>query len=142
MINLLSPVSTIMTHNPVTISPNENLDVALNIFHTYHIHHIPVELEGSLVGIISKTDISFFNKMIDKEILLKLKELKIKDFMTVGVARLEPDDRINVAIDIFKMNKFSALPVLEGKTIVGIVTTFDIINILDSNSAELSHYNK
>ena len=51
--------------------------------------------------------------------------------MTKGLVKLELTDRINVASDIFYKNMFRALPVVENDKLVGIVTTYDIIRVLN-----------
>ena len=52
--------------------------------------------------------------------------------MTKGLAKLTPDQRINVALEIFMENRFHAIPVLDEASgeLVGIITTFDIIKAL------------
>ena len=50
--------------------------------------------------------------------------------MTQGIATLEPNDRINVALQIFMENLFHAIPVVEDDEVVGILTTYDIIKAL------------
>jgi acetoin utilization protein AcuB len=57
--NLLAPITSIMTKNPITISPNDSLQTAQEIFDQHKIHHIPVVYEGILVGMLSKLDFSF-----------------------------------------------------------------------------------
>lgn len=144
--NLLSPISTIMTQNPVTISPNETLQTAQEIFDKYKIHHIPVVFEGILVGMLSKSDFSFFLRSFntdeyDKILMdVKLQNYKVKSIMTEGVAKLEPYQRINVALDIFNMNLFHALPVVENDRVVGIVTTLDIIRHLARDNSATNTY--
>ncbi|HQU60501.1 MAG TPA: CBS domain-containing protein, partial [Saprospiraceae bacterium] len=47
------------------------------------------------------------------------------------LAKLNPNARINVALEIFMENRFHAVPVVEENgELVGIVTTFDIIKAL------------
>ncbi len=144
--NLLAPISTIMTPNPVSISPDETLQVAQEIFEKYHIHHIPVVFEGELVGMLSKSDFSFFKRGFNDEnfdnilVDVKLNNYKVKSIMTTGLGKLEETDRINVALDIFKKNIFHALPVVNGNRIVGIVTTQDIINALAEDNEAVNEY--
>ncbi len=144
--NLLAPISTIMTPNPVSIGPDETLQAAQDTFDKYKIHHIPVVLNGELVGMLSKSDFSFFKRGFNDEsfdnILLdvKLNNYKVKSIMTTGLGKLEETDRINVALDIFRKNIFHALPVVNGNRIVGIVTTQDIINALADDNEAVSKY--
>jgi CBS domain-containing protein len=60
----------------------------------------------------------------------RLERTKSSELMITKLAKLEPDDRINVAIEVFCKNMFHALPVVENGELVGIVTPFDILKIL------------
>ena len=64
----------------------------------------------------------------------------VKDIMTKRLAKLEPTDKINVALEVFKENLFHALPVVEGDKIVGIVSTFDIIKRLAIDAEATAAY--
>ncbi|HOY13374.1 MAG TPA: CBS domain-containing protein [Saprospiraceae bacterium] len=144
--NLLASVADIMTKNPVTISPDETLTVASEIFDKYNIHHIPVVFEGDLVGMLSKSDFSLFTtKFSDASfthVLLdvNLQNYKVKSIMTTALAKLEAYQRINAVLDIFKDNHFHALPVVEGKRVIGIVTTMDIIKHLAQDNEAINSY--
>ena len=134
--NILNPVSTIMTPNPYCIGVNETLATADKLFKEHRIHHIPVVAEGVLVGMISKADFLFFrrgfsNFEVEKlEDDVRLNNYTAKDIMTTKLAKLDPEDKINVALEVFKVNLFHAIPVVKDGLIVCIVTTFDIINRL------------
>ena len=144
--NLLAPVSTIMTQNPVTIGPDDNLQTAQEIFDKYHIHHIPVLHEGELVGMLSKSDFSFFKRGFNDDAFdnilvdVKLNNYKVRSIMIKGLAKLDAEDRINVALEVFKKNLFHALPVMEENRIVGIITTHDIIKHLAEDNIATNQY--
>ena len=53
--------------------------------------------------------------------------MQVLDIMTTKVVTLDPDDSIGLAADIFLANRFHALPIVEGKNLVGILTTYDLI---------------
>jgi acetoin utilization protein AcuB len=50
-------VSDLMSVEPITIAPETTINRAINIFHEQHIHCLPVLEAGTLVGIVTKTDI-------------------------------------------------------------------------------------
>jgi len=52
-----SLVSEIMTPNPITISPSDNLDRCMEIMSEKHIRHLPVVENGKVVGMISIGDV-------------------------------------------------------------------------------------
>ncbi len=131
-------LSTIMTTNVVTIHPNEIMTKIEEIFSGYQFHHLPViDSEGTVVGILSKRD---FDKVLHGMTLFKsqnvktynqtlLRSLLVKDVMTPQVVTLLPDEPIKIAADIFKENLFHAIPIVDDeKKLVGIVTTFDLLN--------------
>jgi acetoin utilization protein AcuB len=134
--NVLHPVSHIMTPNPITVNFDDRLAVVAQIFGTHKIHHLPVVKNGKLVGLISKSDFLFFkrgfyNEEHDKgHEEVRLNNYTAKDIMTAKLAKLEPDDKINVALEIFKENLFHGIPVVENDAIIGIITTYDIIKHL------------
>jgi len=144
--NLLESVSTIMTNNPVRLSPYDPLVKVKSIFEKMNIHHIPVVDEGKLVGIVSKADFLFFKRGFNNtNVIQKMEEIRlnnyvVKDIMTSGLAKLEPDDKINVALEIFKKNIFHAIPVVQDGRLVGILTTHDIINRLADDKSAVSEY--
>ena len=71
---------------------------------------------------------------------IRRKNYKARDIMTSKLATLEPDDRINVALEIFRTNKFHGLPVAQNGELLGIVTTFDIIDYLARDkTAEMTY---
>jgi acetoin utilization protein AcuB len=140
--NVLAPVKTIMTTNLITVSPGDKIMEVKKIFDEHKIHHIPVVRYKEIVGIISKTDfmqfLRGFNKNEEDRFVneARMRAYNAEDLMTKGLAKLTPDDRINVALEIFLENRFHAIPIVEekgGKTeLVGILTTFDIIKVLAS----------
>jgi len=131
-----APVSSIMTRQLLTVAPGDRLLQVKRIFDTYKIHHIPVVQDKHIVGMISKADLLQVYRGMrryahDQEIqIARLEEYVAEDIMTTGLAKLEADDKINVAIEVFKENLFHALPVLDNGELVGIVTTLDIIRML------------
>lgn len=144
--NMLDPVSVIMTHNPLTVRVDESLSAVAKIFGTHKIHHIPVVENGELVGMISKSDFLFFKRgFSDTESDKALEEVRMnnytaRDIMTRKLAKLEPSDKINVAVEVFKENLFHGIPVVENNKIVGIVTTYDIIKRLSSDNKVYAEY--
>jgi len=138
--NVLAPVKTLMTTDLITVNPEDKLMKVKEIFEKNKIHHIPVVSYKQMVGLISKTDFIYFMRGFSRSEEdrfvneARLRAYKAEDIMTKGLAKLSPNQRINVALDIFLENRFHAIPVVEeaGGELVGIITTFDIIKALAS----------
>lgn len=55
--SLLSmPVSQLMTRQPVTCTPSDSIQQALQLMEKHHIRHLPVLEDGHLVGVVSARD--------------------------------------------------------------------------------------
>lgn len=135
--NVLAPVKSIMTTKLVTVSTGDKLTTVKEIFETHRIHHVPVVRYKELVGIISKTDFMHFlrgfNRNQEDRFVneARMRAYNVEDIMTTGIAKLAPDDRINVALEVFLENRFHAVPVVnENGELEGILTTFDIIKLV------------
>ncbi len=131
--NLLASISTIMTSSIITVSENDPLTKLEEIFNENNIHHVPVSDKGGIQRMVSKTDFMFFQKgftksendqALDK---IRLNSYTVGDIMTKRLATMDTDDRINVALEVFKVNRFHAIPIMENGKLAGIVTTLDII---------------
>ena len=88
-------VKEIMMGSPVTLSPEDTLDLANDVISLGRIRHIPVLEDGRLVGLISERDLIgravpaiFGLKQKSKSALLKT--YRIKDFMRKRVVTVLP----------------------------------------------------
>ncbi len=144
--NVLAPVSTIMTKKLITVGPDDKLITVKKIFEEHNIHHIPVVNYTTIVGMISDTDLKFFlrgsaqnrsDQLIDE---VRLEAFKVNEIMTKKLAKIESSDPIRTALELFKLNRFHALPVVDGEELVGIVTTYDIIKALAEAPSSLEDY--
>lgn len=145
--NVFAPISSLMTDHKhlVTVSPEDNLAKVKEIFDTHKFHHIPVVNFRQIVGIISKIDFEHFlggaslygeDQGTNNE---RLTNTHAKDIMTAHLGKVEPDDRINVALEIFMLNRFHALPVVKNDELVGIITPFDILKKLSDEKPTQPH---
>ena len=135
--DLLAPVSTIMTKKLLTVNPKDKLSVVKEIFDNNKIHHLPVVRFKTIVGMVSKTDLLFFlkgasydNGYEDMLNEARLNNYTAEEIMTEGLAKVSSTDRIGVAIEVFKENLFHAIPIVDDDELVGILTTYDIIRSL------------
>ncbi len=146
--NVLKPVSTIMTEQLITVDPSDKLKVVGEIFEKHKIHHIPVVRYKNIVGMVSRTDFDRFlqktpqggekgNELIQNT---RLETWKVRDIMTEGLAKIDSSEPIRTVLGIFKMNHFHAIPVVDQDVLVGIVTTFDIIDAIASEPIMLEDY--
>ncbi len=119
------PISSIMTRNLITVSPNDSLEKLKNIFSEKNIHHMPVVEREKLVGLVTTSDLLWLDESFDN-----YKNIEVSSVMTKKLALLEPSDKIGSAAQVFLRNWFHAIPIVESesKKLVGIITTFDLLS--------------
>ena len=144
--NLLKPVSTIMTSDLITVNPKDPLAEVKRKFDESNIHHILVVRYKTLVGMISKSDFLFFlrgfahndmDRLIEEA---RLNAFKAEELMITKLAKLTSNEPIRTAVELFKINRFHALPIVDDEQLVGIITTHDIIKALADDPIELRDY--
>lgn len=129
-----SPVSKIMTPNPMTVNITNKVSEVVDIFQSNNLHHLPVVSGSDLLGIISKSDIdkiSFVTSGQDTKANMAVYDsLNIEQVMTSQVESVQAEDQIRDAAELLASGNYHALPVLEGKELKGIITSTDIIKYL------------
>ncbi|HJW28946.1 MAG TPA: CBS domain-containing protein [Saprospiraceae bacterium] len=127
-------ISGIMTREVVTISPDTSLERVHEIFNTYRFHHlVVVDQDQAVKGIISKSDYHKVRHMMvntwsgETVVQHLYGDMRARDIMTSHPLKIEPDDSIGLAADIFLSNQLHALPVVEENRLVGIVTAHDLL---------------
>nr|WP_315145214.1 CBS domain-containing protein [uncultured Flavobacterium sp.] len=130
------PISTIMTKNVVKLSVSDTLTKAETLFKKHHIRHIPVVRDKLVIGMLSYTDllrISFADEVDDDENTIDItvyNMFSVEQVMTKNLTTIFPETTIKEAAEILSKNEFHALPVIENDSLVGIVTTTDLIKYL------------
>ena len=130
-------VREIMMSAPVTIAPDDTLDLANDVISLGRIRHIPVVADGKLVGLLSERDLIgaaanriFGLKQKSRSALLK-SEL-VKNIMKKRVVTVAPDTPIREAARLMADKKIGCVPVLSKGALVGLVTTTNILRYLES----------
>ena len=117
-------VAEIMMKAVVTASPATSVTSARRLLRQARIRHLPVVDGGLLVGIVSDRDL---RDAPDETV-------RLGEIMTRTVFVLSPDTSIRRAARLFRERRFGAMPVLEGRELVGIVSVVDVLRVLDAGS--------
>jgi CBS domain-containing membrane protein len=129
------PVSTIMSTHLIKLNITDELTKAELLFKKNKIRHIPVVSGNTIVGMLSYTDllrISFADAVEEDEVVdvMVYNMFTIDQVMTKNLTTVSPNTSIKEVAEILSTKEFHALPVVEDKLLVGIVTTTDIIKYL------------
>ena len=130
-------IQDIMTTELFTVNHDDVVSDVQKLFNEKSIHHVLVlNNDGDLEGLISSTDLdrtksgaSFFrNPNKEEHDAALLRCMRVCDIMTKDVIMLQATDSIRSAYEIFKKNKFHAIPVATRGILSGIVTPLDILD--------------
>ena len=126
-------VKDLMTNQPRTVAPTASLHEVLSKMNRDGCRHVPVVDGDELVGIVTDRDVRL---AVDAPIIGENEDLKreevldgieVQSCMTCKPISVMPDTPAHEAADLLCLYKFGGLPVLEGRTLVGIVTTTDFL---------------
>lgn len=124
-----------MSHPVFTVQPDTPITKAHELMAREKIHRAPVVKNGRLVGIIAENDIqkaypSSATSLAVWEVASLIENIKVKDIMIKDVKTVQEDTSIEEAARIMVDSKISALPVMRGKELVGIITETDLFRIM------------
>ncbi|HEY5522057.1 MAG TPA: CBS domain-containing protein [Desulfuromonadaceae bacterium] len=145
-------VADIMTSNVVSIKGTTTVREMAAIFDTMNIGTLPIVDEaGDLTGIVTASDlveqdrplhiptvISLFDWIIPlggegslQRDLDKITAQTASELASTDIVTVTPSDSVSSVAEIMSSKKLHALPVVEGKKLVGMVSRIDIIRSMN-----------
>jgi len=121
-----------MVSCPVTVAPQTTVTEARTLMQQQRIRHLPVLEHERLVGIITDRDIRLVlpspaTSLSTWELHYLLATLTVSEVMTRFVVAVTPVCPLTDAVDLMLRHKIGALPVLEHRQLIGILTRTDIL---------------
>lgn len=140
-----SAVSDVLEHDvhvrhlmhaaPVTISPDATVPEAQRLMQHQRVQHLLVVQDGHLLGILAERDLlavlpSPATSLSKWEVLYLLDKLTVRQVMTTEVVTVTPESTVSDAVRLMLAHRISALPVVEARQVVGILTQRDMLQAL------------
>ena len=124
--NRFRNLAQVMTQKLYTVQEDDIVDLATHIMTWKNIGHIPVEKQGTLVGIITKDAIiSYITEHHGQD----LAQLPVRDLMVRDLITAPPDMLLTDAIELIVDSNISCLPVVQDDRLIGLVTEHDFVHI-------------
>lgn len=146
-------VKDVMNSDVVSCKPDDEISSAAQLLKEHNISGLPVVAEGKVVGIVTEADVlkllevpehrglwlpspfevieipirELINWEDTKHMLTDIGSKPIRDIMESEVYAISADSSIEDASSMMIKHKVNRLPVLDGETLVGIITRGDII---------------
>jgi acetoin utilization protein AcuB len=128
-------VQEVMSRTLVTLSSEQTLRDAMNLFRSNRIRHLPVVADGKLIGIVTDRDVkratpSLLSGVTSDEFDHVLDTTAVAQVMTRDPITASPDDPLKSVVKIFLERKVGALPVVSEGVLAGILTEIDLLRVL------------
>jgi acetoin utilization protein AcuB len=127
-------VRDVMTSNPVTMSPEDNLMEAVQLMRLRHIRRVPIVSGGELVGLLAEGDLKRAEpstlSSTQEEFTAVMEGTQINRIMIENLVTTSPDTPLVEAARTLWSSKYGALPVVENGKLVGILTDNDLLGAL------------
>jgi CBS domain-containing protein len=126
-----------MARDVTTLGRNDSLDLADDVMMLGRMRHIPVIDEGRVVGVVSQRDLFRsalaaalgYGETAQKKLL---RTLRVKEVMSEPAIIISPEATIKEAVRLMLEKKIGCLPVVQGHTLVGIITETDLLRYVGS----------
>jgi CBS domain-containing protein len=127
---MTSTVEDIMTRDPVTISPEAPLGVALQTMRQRQIRHLPVvDSDGRLVGMLTDRDLRHACFARIKALTQSFMDITVEEVMTWAVVTIHPEASLRQAASVMFERRIGGLPVVREGRLVGILTERDLLSV-------------
>ena len=125
--------------NPVeSVKANDLMDDALDLMIREDYRTIPVVNDANnVIGIVGMREIIDNNWKKENKTIGDLEksarsQITVESIATTSAKTISWDADVAEAVDIMVENRFSTLPVVEGKDLVGIITEYDILELISA----------
>jgi CBS domain-containing protein len=117
-------IDEIMTKAVRVIAPELDAERAWQTMRTARVRHLVVMDGDQAIGILSERDLGGTRGAAVR------KGQRVRDLMTTDVVAVAPDENLRRAANLLRGHVIGCLPVIDGKKLVGIVTTTDLLDLI------------
>jgi acetoin utilization protein AcuB len=122
-----------MSSPAITIDISASIAEAQTLMRQHDIRRLPVMQRGRVIGIVTWTDLmraqpSPASTLSSFEVPALLRSASVREIMSPNPITIGPDAPIEAAAVIMRREKIGGLPVVQGHTLLGVVTESDIFD--------------
>jgi CBS domain-containing protein len=136
MVDTVSSILRHKGHHVWSVSPDESVLRAISLMADKGIGALLVIADGALVGILSERDYA-------RKVVLRgrsSKDTPVRDIMTSPVVFVGPDHTVDDCMRIVTARRIRHLPVVQGDTVLGVVSIGDLVRRIISTQGEIIQY--
>lgn len=127
-----------MTRQVHAVRPLDSIQHARELMVTHRLNQLPVLAEGHLVGIVTDRDLrDAFPSVFESTPRFPVqrpsantdpKDIRVEEVMTANVLTFRPQDSLIDAARLMRRERIGAVPIVDGKHVVGILTRSDVLD--------------
>lgn len=122
-------VREIMSENVWTVAPTDTAESAWQLMRTHQVRHLVVPRGDGRLGVLSDRDLGGEHATAIRQGRL------VADLMTPTAVTTTADVRVREVANVMRSHRLSCLPVVEGGRLAGIVTVWDLLEVLGGGAA-------
>lgn len=119
--------------NVYAIPPDSSVYDALSLMAEHNLGAVMVCEDDLLVGILSERDYARKIILLDRQ----SRDTRIADIMTRRVETVTEEDSVDHCMELMTNGHFRHLPVVDGDTVIGLVSIGDVIKTVIENQQSL-----
>ncbi|MGR3318577.1 MAG: CBS domain-containing protein [Candidatus Anammoxibacter sp.] len=123
-----------MTHDVITLSPEQTCEEAQSTFRQNNIRRAPVLDHKQLVGIVSERDLLHTIPgtvgQLSTEAGLEGMDIPVKNIMKTHLHTLSRNDHIELAARLMLRYKIGGIPIVDNGKLNGIITESDLFKVM------------
>ena len=135
-----TPVTSVMTRDVVTVTPDDSWLTAVRSISEHHVHALPVvDADRRVVGVVAESDLTLKEERLDRASApvfqrrrdrLRAGGRTVADVMSRHPVTAEPDTTLGEAARLMHRRHVGRLPVVDAdRRVVGIVTRSDLLSV-------------
>jgi CBS domain-containing protein len=121
---LIMRIEDIMSKTIWSVAPDARAELAWEQMRKRRVHHLVVMEGARVVGILSERDLGGARGERLRQ------DRRVSELMTPHVVVAAPETTLKKAANLLRGRVIGCLPVVDGKTLVGIVTTTDLLDLI------------
>lgn len=129
-------VREIMSTEVICLDVDKHVDAVYELMQQHHLSHIPIRKDNQLVGLMSERHVrdampSVLALSDPHARLRSLAAVRIPQVWIENPATVSPETSVVDAIAIMRKYKAGSLPVVENDKVIGMLTSGDLISLLE-----------
>ena len=130
-----------MTRIVVTVKPHDSVRHAREVLEQHRINQLPVVVDDRVVGIVTDRDLRdafpsvFDHRRNGRRAAADPAAIPVEDVMTREVLTIAPDVPLDDGVRLMRCERIGALPVVDDRRLVGILTRSDVLDAFLTMSA-------